>query len=154
VAAKRRREIEVSILKKAGVAAVTVEPATSVMDAVKLMKNGGVDTLFVIDQDALLGAFTQRDLAFRVVLGRRDPETTTVREVMSSPAITLRERATVADALEVMAEHRVPQLPIGTRLDARLSHRRRHWWMTAGGVRIDFGLARTVAFPPSAVRER
>jgi CBS domain-containing protein len=112
VAAKRRREIEVSILKKAGVAAVTVEPATSVMDAVKLMKNGGVDTLFVIDQDALLGAFTQRDLAFRVVLGRRDPETTTVREVMTSPAITLRERATVADALGVMAEHRVPQLPI------------------------------------------
>ena len=61
---------------------------------------------------ALLGAFTQRDLAFRVVLERRDPEGTTVREVMTSPAITVAANATIADAIGVMAEHGVPQLPI------------------------------------------
>lgn len=105
-----------SILKKAGVAAVSVEPAMSVMDAIRLMKSGEVDTLFVVEKSTLLGAFTQRDLTFRVVLERRDPETTTVREVMTSPAITLPAGATVADALGVMAEHRVPQLPI---VDAR-----------------------------------
>ena len=101
-----------SILKKAGVSAVTVDPSTSVMRAILLMKGEEVDTLFVVEEGALLGAFTQRDLAFRVVLGRRDPETTTVREVMTSPAITLAANATVADALRVMAEHRVPQLPV------------------------------------------
>ena len=101
-----------SILKKAGVSAVTVDPSTSVMRAILLMKEEEADTLFVVEEGALLGAFTQRDLAFRVVLGRRDPETTTVREVMTSPAITLAANATVADALRVMAEHRVPQLPV------------------------------------------
>lgn len=101
------------ILKKAGVSAVTVEPLTSVMRAVELMREGGVDTLFVVEKDALLGAFTQRDLAFRVVLGRRDPEATTVREVMTSPAITIATKGTtIADAVEVMAEHSVPQLPV------------------------------------------
>jgi CBS domain-containing protein len=82
------------------------------MDAVRLMKERDVETLFVIENGAMLGAFTQRDLTFRVVLTRRDPEVTTVQEVMSSPAITLPIDATVADALGVMADHRVPQLPI------------------------------------------
>jgi CBS domain-containing protein len=101
-----------SILSKAGVSAVTVAPSTAVMEAVGLMKKEGVDTLFVVEEETLLGAFTQRDLAFRVVLARRDAETTTVREVMTAPAITLTANATVADALRVMGEHRVPQLPV------------------------------------------
>ena len=101
-----------SILRKAGVSAVSVEPSTSVLRAVRLMKEGGVDTLFVVEKGALLGAFTQRDLAFRVVLGGHDPEVTTVGEVMTSPAITVAANATIADAVGVMAEHGVPQLPI------------------------------------------
>ena len=87
-----------SILRKAGVSAVTVDPSTSVLRAVGSMKEGGVDTLFVVEEGALRGAFTQRDLAFRVVLDRRDPEVTTVGEVMTSPAIEVGAHATIADA--------------------------------------------------------
>jgi CBS domain-containing protein len=101
-----------NILNKAGVSAVTVDPGASVMEAVRLMKDGAVDTLFVAETGKLIGAFTQRDLAFRVVLPRLDPQTTMVRDVMTSPAITLTRGATVADALRVMAENRVPQLPV------------------------------------------
>lgn len=101
-----------SILNKAGVSAVSVEPSTSVMRAISVMKERNVDTLFVVEGGVLIGAFTQRDVAFRIVLGRRDSDATTVGQVMTSPAITLATNATVADALRVMAEHRVPQLPI------------------------------------------
>ena len=101
-----------SILRKAGVSAVTVEPSTSVLRAVEIMKEGGVDTLFVVEEGALCGAFTQRDLAFRVVLDGRDPKETVVGEVMTSPAIIVAASATIADAVLVMAEHGVSQLPI------------------------------------------
>jgi CBS domain-containing protein len=101
-----------SILKKAGVSAVSVEPSTSVLRAVEIMQEGGVDTLFVVEKGTLRGAFTQRDLAFRVVLGGRDPGATTVGEVMTSPAIIVAANATIADAVLVMAEHGVSQLPI------------------------------------------
>jgi CBS domain-containing protein len=101
-----------SVLSKAGVPAVTVRPGTSVMRAVELMQEKEVDTLFVVENDVLLGAFTQRDLAFRVVLGKRDPEKIDVRDVMTSPAITLTSNATVADALRLMAAHRISQLPV------------------------------------------
>ena len=100
------------ILNKAGVPATTVEPATSVMRAILLMQQEEVDTLFVVEKDVLLGAFSQRDVAFRVVLRRQDPETTAVRDVMTSPAITLAANASPAEALRVMATHRVHQLPI------------------------------------------
>ena len=101
-----------SILKQAGVSAISVDLSTSVMRAIALMKEEEVDTLFVVKEGVLLGAFTQRDVTFRVVLDRRDPETTTVGEVMTSPAITLAANATIADAIRLMAEHRVPQVPI------------------------------------------
>ena len=101
-----------NILNKAGVVAVTVDPESPVIEAVRLMKESAVDTLFVAEDSKVIGAFTQRDLAFRVVLSRLDPEATAVREVMTSPAITLPSKATVADALQMMAENRVPQLAV------------------------------------------
>jgi len=101
-----------SILSKTGIPAVTVERTTSVMRAIELMEHGQVDTLFVLEKETLLGAFTQRDLAFRVVLQKLDPETTEVGTVMTSPAITLAATATVAEALSLMATHGIPQLPV------------------------------------------
>jgi len=101
-----------SILSRTGVPAVTVERTTSVMRAIQLMESVEVDTLFVIEKEVLVGAFSQRDLAFRVMLQKLDPETTEVGAVMTSPAITLEVSATVAEALGLMATHRVSQLPI------------------------------------------
>ncbi len=101
-----------SVFKEAGVSAVTVAPSTSVMEALSLMKEREVDTLFVVEEGVLHGAFTQRDVAFRVLLDRLDPETTSVGQVMTSPAIQISASATVATALHVMADHRVSQLPV------------------------------------------
>lgn len=101
-----------SILKKAGVSAIQVEPSISVLRAVCIMKEAAADTLFVVEAGALRGAFTQRDLAFRVVLEGRDVDGTTVGEVMTSPAVTIAANATIAEAVVVMAEHGISQLPI------------------------------------------
>jgi CBS domain-containing protein len=101
-----------SILKHAGVSAVSVAPSTSVMGALALMKEKDVDTLFVVEKGVLRGAFTQRDVSLRVVLDRLDPETTAVGTVMTSPAIEIAASATVADALVAMAGHRISQVPI------------------------------------------
>ena len=102
------------ILRRAGVEAISVGRGTSVMDALAVMREGSVDTVFVVEHGVVVGAFTHRDLAVRVVLGRRDPDSTPVGEVMTSPAITLPTGATVADALDTMAVNGVPQLPVVT----------------------------------------
>ena len=101
-----------SILNRARVPAVTIDPFASVKRGILLMQQEKVGALFVVENDKLLGAFTERDIAFRVLLPQRDPEATYIRDVMTSPAWTLSKEATVHDAIKVMVEHRVRHLPI------------------------------------------
>ena len=103
-----------SILNIARVPAVTVESSASVMGGIALMQQERVGALFVVENGKLVGCFTERDITFRVVLGRRDPNTTYIREVMTSPAWTLSENATVNDAIKAMVAHGVRHLPIVT----------------------------------------
>ena len=101
-----------NILKLARIPAVTIKPSASVMQSILLMQQERVGALFVVEHGKLLGALSERDIVFRVVLRRRDPETTSVRKVMTSPAVSLAADATVAEAIRVMATHGVRRLPI------------------------------------------
>jgi CBS domain-containing protein len=55
---------------------VSVAPTASVADAVKTMKNERIGAVVVLDQQKLVGIFTERDVLFRVVGEARDPLTT------------------------------------------------------------------------------
>ena len=101
-----------SILNVARVPAVTIDPSASVKRGILLMQQENVGALFVVENNKLLGAFTKRDIAFRIVLPQRDPEATDIRDVMTSPAWRLSKHATVRDAIKVMVEHHVRHLPI------------------------------------------
>ena len=101
-----------SLLNIARVPAVTIKPSASVKRGILLMQQEKVGALFVVEDDKLLGAFTERDVAFRVVLRRRDQEATFIRDVMTSPAWSLSERATVNFAIDVMVARHVRHLPI------------------------------------------
>ena len=101
-----------SLLNFARIPAVTIDPSDSVKHAIYLMKQEKVGALFVVDNDKLLGAFTERDLTFRVVLRGLDPEATLIRDVMTSPAWSLSERATVDFAIDLMVARHVRHLPI------------------------------------------
>ncbi len=100
------------LLNVARVPAVTVEPFASVKRGMLLMQEENVGALFVVENDKLLGAFTERDFAFRVALRRRGLETTLIRDVMTSPAWSLSAQASVDFAIDVMVARHVRHLPI------------------------------------------
>lgn len=56
---------------------------TSVLDAVRTMTERNIGAVPVVEDDRLVGIFTERDVMSRVVAAGRDPDTTTVGEVMS-----------------------------------------------------------------------
>jgi CBS domain-containing protein len=60
----------------------------------------------------LRGIFTERDLMLRVVLRHRNPKSTRVSEVMTSPAETITDATPEEDALVHMVERHVRHLPI------------------------------------------
>lgn len=92
--------------------AITVDSSSSVVRGIRLMQKEKVGILFVVEDGNLVGALSERDIAVRVVLRRRNPRTTAVKDVMTSPPVVLAASATVREAVHLMAKHRVRHLPV------------------------------------------
>ena len=99
---------------------VTVSVGASVMDAVRTMNEEHIGAVAVVDNDRLAGIFSERDLMYRVVLERKDPDRTRVGDVMTSPVITIERSMTADDALRVMDEKQIRHLPV-VNADGRLA---------------------------------
>jgi CBS domain-containing protein len=73
---------------------VTVSRTATVLDAIQAMAGAKVGSVAVVDGNILEGIFSERDVMLRVVVEGRDPKTTTVEEVMTSPVQTIQKRTT------------------------------------------------------------
>jgi CBS domain-containing protein len=90
-----------------------VAPAdTTVIDAAEQMNARGTGSVLVMEAGKLIGIFTERDLMRRVVVVRRDAETTTLRDVMTTALVTGTPDATSSDCGALMSERRIRHLPI------------------------------------------
>ena len=68
--------------------------------------------ILVLDGGKLRVVFSERDIMHRVVLERRDPETTPVKNVMSTQLATIDESASLEDAMAAMQAHSCRHLPV------------------------------------------
>jgi CBS domain-containing protein len=85
----------------------------SVQSAAQRMQARRVGTLVVIDSDQKpIGLVTDRDLAVRVVAAGRDPQATTVDQVMSPAPITIREETSIETSLTRMRSGACRRLPV------------------------------------------
>jgi signal-transduction protein with cAMP-binding, CBS, and nucleotidyltransferase domain len=84
-----------------------------------------VGAILVLQSDELRGIFSERDLMCRVVLEHKDPESTQVREVMSTNVASVDELATLEEAMELMQSRNCRHLPVtrGSRVVGFLSMR-------------------------------
>jgi CBS domain-containing protein len=91
---------------------VTVTGATTVLDASTLMVGRGVGGVMVVEDGTLLGIFTERDVLRRVVAVQLDPSTTLVRDVMTSPVITVLPETPLEECRALMSDRRIRHLPV------------------------------------------
>ena len=95
---------------------VHIAPDSSVREAARLMRERHVGALVVLDRGdgrrAPVGIVTDRDIAISVVAAGVDPDTVTVRDVMSRPVATCSEDQDVFDAIQTMRAHGVRRLPM------------------------------------------
>ncbi|MBC7108220.1 MAG: CBS domain-containing protein [Methanomassiliicoccales archaeon] len=84
----------------------------SVISAIELMVENDVGSVVVVDDDHVVGVFTERDLLRRYLQSQSKLLYMTVAEVMSSPAITIRPNDKLSDAFRIMAEKNVRHLPV------------------------------------------
>ncbi len=100
------------ILAAKGDEVVSVVSAESVLNAARLMNERGIGGVLVMEEGELVGIFTERDILRRVVAERRDPSTTTLREVMTSPVIRCGPDAKVVECRALMSEKRIRHMPV------------------------------------------
>lgn len=103
---------DMSLLRIARVPPPTVKPGVSVLDAVAAMARDRVGAVAVVEDGALLGIFTERDLMLRVVMEGRRPEATLVRDVMTTEVQTVTDGTVPEDAIHVMLDGHLRHLPI------------------------------------------
>lgn len=101
------------LTKVARVPPVTAAPDVNVFQAVKIMADHKVGAVVVVDSNRkVLGIFTERDNMMRVTLERRNPESTPLRDVMSSPVQTAAPNISPSEALTRMLGSGYRHLPV------------------------------------------
>ena len=84
----------------------------TVAAAARRMADLHCGAILVLHNGKLRGVFSERDIMQRVVLEKRDPETTPVGSVMSTELATIEESASPEEAMAAMQAHSCRHLPV------------------------------------------
>ena len=101
-----------AILKNKTTGLWSISPEATVFDAIKLMAEKNIGALLVTTGDKLVGIVSERDYTRKVALKGKLSKETAVREIISTPAITVSPSHTVEECLRLMTDHRVRHLPV------------------------------------------
>lgn len=102
-----------TILKDKGSNVFTVTPAATVLEAVETMARHAIGAILVCEgAGEPCGLFSERDLLNRVILGKRDPATTPVREVMTTEITVVEPETDMQEAMAIMTDRRCRHLPV------------------------------------------
>src|SRR3989441_12547609 len=89
-----------------------VSTETPVAEAARMMRQVDVGSLIVLEEGAVCGIVTDRDITIRAVAEERDGPTTPVSEGCSREPLTLSLGDSIEQAIEVMRTHSVRRLPV------------------------------------------
>lgn len=89
----------------------SIAPQATVFDAIQLMADKNIGALLVMENNSLVGLFSERDYTRKIALKGKSSKQTPVGEV-ASPVVSVAPDATVADCMRMMTEHRVRHLPV------------------------------------------
>jgi CBS domain-containing protein len=91
---------------------VAVPPSATVRQAAELMAEGHIGAVVVVEDDHLVGIFSERDAVFRVVAQGLEPTTTPLAEVMTPAPVTIEPDRSFGHAMALMQAHGCRHLPV------------------------------------------
>lgn len=93
---------------------VTVDVNDTVKKACDKYRDYRVGCLVVTDTDRIAGIVTERDVIERTICTDKNPNNTTVKEIMSSDIRTVDSYDRIEDAIEIMKKYKIKKLPVVT----------------------------------------
>jgi glycosyltransferase involved in cell wall biosynthesis/CBS domain-containing protein len=89
-----------------------VSPFDSVSKAIDMLVSQNIGAVVTVEDRKPVGIITERDILERVLIPERDLETTLVRDVMSTPLITVESSLSIKDALKQLRENNIRRLVV------------------------------------------
>ena len=89
-----------------------VAPSDSVFHALSVMADHNVGALLVLDGEQLVGLFSERDYARKIILQGKTSKETLVSEIMSDKVAYVTPSATLDECMALMTEKHFRHLPI------------------------------------------
>jgi CBS domain-containing protein len=101
-----------SVLQSKGSDIWSTAPDTLVFDALKVMAEKNVGALLVMEGNQLIGIFSERDYARKVVLKGESSHTIAIRNVMTSGVISVTPDQSIEDCMALMTGKHIRHLPV------------------------------------------
>jgi signal-transduction protein with cAMP-binding, CBS, and nucleotidyltransferase domain len=102
--------------KKAGDVAekdiTIIDEAKDVATAARMMRDERISSILVSRNNIPVGIVTEKDILYRVVAENKGPFKTLLKEVMSTPLVTMDETTLVKDAIYAMRNKDIRRMPI------------------------------------------
>lgn len=93
----------------------SVSSETSVLDALKLMTEKNISALLIMQNEQLLGIFTERDYARKIILQGKASKDTQISEVMTANPVTVTTTDTIDLCMQIMTDKHIRHLPVEQR---------------------------------------
>jgi CBS domain-containing protein len=83
-----------------------------VFEALSLMAEKGIGALLVFEEHVLVGIFSERDYARKVILMGRSSRNTAVGEIMTKKVLVVHPNQTMDDCMALMTDKHIRHLPV------------------------------------------
>ena len=100
------------ILEVKGRMVWSVDPGSTVFDALSLMAEKEIGALVVLDEARVAGIISERDYARKVILHGRASPTTRVEEIMTSHVAYTHLDQSIEECMAIMTDKRIRHLPV------------------------------------------
>lgn len=91
---------------------ITALKTTKLFEAAKLMAEHNINSLLIADGETALGIITDEDIVHKVVAKGIDPKKILIKDIMSEELVTINPGKDIYNALIVMRDHNIRQLPV------------------------------------------
>ncbi len=90
--------------------AITEDEEASVAEISKCMKMSGIGSVVITKEDKPIGIVTDRDIVIKVMMKNRNPSKVKVKEIMSTPLVTIESDVSLRSACKLLLEKGIRRL--------------------------------------------
>lgn len=101
-----------NILEGKGNNVFSVEPTTIVYSAIETMAQKNIGGLLICENGKLVGIFTERDYARKLILKGKSSKDTTIGDLMTKNPFTVSLDSSIEECMELMSNRRIRHLPV------------------------------------------